>query len=45
MNATPFTAPEQLFTASANAGGWPKLGWCADDSSDETLTCFDEPVA
>jgi hypothetical protein len=45
MNATPYTAPEQLFTASAHAGGWPKLGWCADDSLEEALNYFDEDVA
>jgi hypothetical protein len=44
MIATPSHAPEQLFVASAHAGGWPKLGWCADDQEDDTLTCFAEPV-
>jgi hypothetical protein len=44
MIATPSHAPEQLFVASAHAGGWPKLGWCADDHEDDTLTCFAEPV-
>jgi hypothetical protein len=45
MNATPYTAPEQLFIASAHAGGWPKLGWCADEAVEEALTCLDEDVA
>jgi hypothetical protein len=45
MIATPSNAPEQLFMASAHAGGWPKLGWCADEQDDDAPSCFDEPAA
>lgn len=43
MNPSQIAQPEQLYGASIHAGGWPKLGWSqADESDDDTLTCYDE---
>lgn len=42
MNPSQCTQPDQLFGASMHAGGWPKLGWVAQDAVEEALTCYDE---
>lgn len=42
MNPSQCIQPEQLFGACMHAGGWPKLGWAAQDAVEEELTCYDE---
>ncbi|MBI3380387.1 MAG: hypothetical protein HY019_00145 [Aquabacterium sp.] len=42
MNPSQCTQPDQLFGACMHAGGWPKLGWAAQDTVEEELTCYDE---
>lgn len=40
MNPSQYTQPQELFGASMHAGGWPKLGWAMQDTSDDAL--FDD---
>lgn len=42
MNPSQCHQPDQLFDLRMHAGGWPKLGWTQQDSTDEDMTCFDE---
>lgn len=42
MNPSQCAQPDQLFGACMHAGGWPKLGWAAQDAVEEELTCYDE---
>jgi hypothetical protein len=42
MNPSQYAQPQQLFGASMHAGGWPKLGWTQEESSDDLMSMDDD---
>jgi len=42
MNPAPYAQPQQLFNANIHAGGWPKMGWTQEETSDDLMTLEDE---
>jgi hypothetical protein len=42
MNPAQYAQPQQLFGASMHAGGWPKLGWMQEESSDDLMSVDEE---
>lgn len=44
MNPSQCVHLEQLFGACMHAGGWPKLGWSAQDEADDIMTCYEGGV-